>query len=144
MGPFHVKSFERRRCHQKTMLDMASSHQTTVYEYVEFLGSPTKFLDNYHSNLIWITFLSKYLHFLQHTTLACEGKQNTFPQKILFNYCWCFQVYVNNVECQKHQYPIQKALRAVKKHAPSEYNEPPKHMNNLKSAPLNKINFQSA
>ena len=40
--------------------------------------------------------------------------------------------------------PIQKALRAVKKHAPSQYNEPPKHLNNLKCAPLNKINFQSA
>ena len=48
-----------------------------------------------------------------------------------------FQVYVNNVECKKHQYPIQKALRAVKKHAPSKYNEPPKHLNNLKCAPLN-------
>ena len=40
--------------------------------------------------------------------------------------------------------PIQKALRAVKKQAPSKYNEPPKHLNNLKCAPLNKINFQSA
>ena len=26
---------------------------------------------------------------------------------------------VNYVECKKHQYPIQKALRAVKMHAPS-------------------------
>merc|ERR1712030_297800 len=54
-----------------------------------------------------------------------------------------FQVSVNNVECKKHQYPIQKALRAVKKPAPSKYNEPPKHLNNLKCAPLNKINLQS-
>ena len=31
-----------------------------------------------------------------------------------------FQVYVNDVECKKHQYPIQKALRAKKKHAPPQ------------------------
>merc|ERR1712030_85948 len=61
----------------------------------------------------------------------------------LYNF-FSFLVYVNNVECKKHQYPIQKALRAVKKHAPSKYNEPPKHLNSLKCAPLNKINFQSA
>ena len=38
---------------------------------------------------------------------------------------------------------IRNTLRAVKKHAPPN-NELPKHLNNLKCAPLNKINFQSA
>merc|ERR1712030_222838 len=36
----------------------------------------------------------------------------------LYNF-FSFQVYVNNVECKKHQSPIQTAMRAVKKHAPS-------------------------
>merc|ERR1712030_123916 len=68
----------------------------------------------------------------------------TLAYGLSFIILFSFQVYVNNVECKKHQYPIQKALRAVKNHAPSKYNEPPKHVNNLKCAPLNKIDFQSA